>query len=461
LNTTITDEGPFEKLVTLQIPETEIDKSKSGAARKLARELKIPGFRPGKAPRPVVEATVGADRLRSEAIEELLPTAVTEALSELELEPAVTPSVESMRDIEEGLEVDVRVTIWPTLETVPHYDGRNVEVTTPEVTEEEITENVDRMREQFAELESVERSATTGDYVSINLSATDGDQSVEEAATEDLLYEVGSGSFIDGIDPELEGASAGEIVSFSAPLPDGFGDRAGHTVNFKALVKEVKQKRLPELTDDWVDDVTEYETVEQLTESLRARIQQMKLSAARNEFRVKLLDLLLDEAEIEIPGAILDGEIESIFHSFSHRLESQKISIADYLQITGQDQQAFIDDLRSQADRNVRTNVLLDAVIPAANLVLDEREYKELVGVLGSQTNTDVDELVARLAETNQEKELRSDILRRKALDALLEAAVAVDSQGKPVDLSPVEEPIEDSGDEAADEEPLEDADDV
>lgn len=461
MNTTITDEGPFEKLVTLQIPETEIDKSKSGAARKLARELKIPGFRPGKAPRPVVEATVGADRLRSEAIEELLPTAVTEALSELELEPAVTPSVESMRDIEEGLEVDVRVTIWPTLETVPHYDGRNVEVTTPEVTEEEITENVDRMREQFAELESVERSATTGDYVSINLSATDGDQSVEEAATEDLLYEVGSGSFIDGIDPELEGASAGEIVSFSAPLPDGFGDRAGHTVNFKALVKEVKQKRLPELTDDWVDDVTEYETVEQLTESLRARIQQMKLSAARNEFRVKLLDLLLDEAEIEIPGAILDGEMESIFHSFSHRLESQKISIADYLQITGQDQQAFIDDLRSQADRNVRTNVLLDAVIPAANLVLDEREYKELVGVLGSQTNTDVDELVARLAETNQEKELRSDILRRKALDALLEAAVAVDSQGKPVDLSPVEEPIEDSGDEAADEEPLEDADDV
>ncbi len=461
MNTTMTDQGPFEKLVTLQIPETEIDKSKSGAARKLARELKIPGFRPGKAPRPVVEATVGADRLRSEAIEELLPTAVTEALSELELEPAVTPSVENMRDIEEGVEVDVRVTIWPTLDTVPHYDGRNVEVTTTEVTDEEITENVDRMREQFAELESVERSATTGDYVSINLSATDGDQSVEEAAAEDLLYEVGSGSFIDGIDPELEGASAGEIISFSAPLPDGFGDRAGQTVDFKALVKEVKQKRLPELTDEWVDDVTEYETVEQLSESLRARIQQMKLSAARNEFRVKLLDLLLDEAEIEIPGAIVDGEMESIFHSFSHRLESQKISIADYLQITGQDQQAFIDDLRSQADRNVRTNVLLDAVIPAANLVLDEGEYRDLVGALGSQTNTDVDELVARLAETNQEKELRSDILRRKALDALLEAAVAVDSQGQPVDLSPVEEPIEDSGDEASDEEPLEDADDV
>ncbi|MDF1595159.1 MAG: trigger factor [Acidimicrobiia bacterium] len=461
MNTTMTDEGPFEKLVTLQIPETEIDKAKSGAARKLARELKIPGFRPGKAPRPVVEATVGADRLRSEAIEELLPTAVTEALSELALQPAVTPSVETMRDIEEGLEVDVRVTMWPTLEAVPHYDGRNVEVATPDVTEEEITENVDRMREQFAELESVERAAVTGDYVSINLSATDGDQSVEEAAAEDLLYEVGSGSFIDGIDSELEGASAGEIVSFSAPLPDGFGDRAGRTVNFKALVKEVKQKRLPELTDEWVDDVTEYETVEQLTESLRARIQQMKMNAARNEFRVKLLDLLLDEAEIEIPAAIIDGEMESIFHSFSHRLESQKISIADYLQITGQDQQAFIDDLRSQADRNVRTNVLLDAVIPAANLGLEEGEYRDLVGALGSQTNTDVDELVARLAETNQEKELRSDILRRKALDALLEAAVAVDSQGQPVDLSPVEEPIEDSGDEASDEEPLEDADDV
>ena len=187
----------------------------------------------------------------------------------------------------------------------------------------------------------------------------------------------------------------------------------------------------------------------------------MKLSSVSNEFRVKLLDLLADEMEIVIPEAIVDGEMESIFHSFSHRLEEQKISIADYLQITGQDQEAFVEDLRGQADRNVRTNLLLDAVIKDTNLQVEDAEYEELVGALASQTDSEVDELLARFAETNQRKELSSDILRRKALDALLEAAVAVDSEGNAVDLSPSEESVEDSGDETSDEEPSEDADDV
>ena len=461
MNTTMTEAGPFEKLVTVQIPETDIDNAKATVARKLSRDLKIPGFRPGKAPRPVVEATVGADRLRAEAIEEVLPTAVTDALKELELEPAVTPAVENMRDIDEGVEIDVKVTIWPVLETIPNYDGRTVEVTALEVSDEEIEGNLDRMRDQFAELEKVERSAMTGDYVSINLTATHDDEIVEEAATEDLLYEVGSGAFIDGIDPELSGASAGEIVVFDGALPDGFGERAGQTVSFRVLVKEVKQKKLPELTDEWVGEVTEFETVDELTDSLRGRVREMKLSSVSNEFRVNLLDLLADELEVVIPEAIVDAEMESIFHSFSHRLEEQKISIADYLQITGQDQEAFVEDLRSQADRNVRTNLLLDAVIKDVNLQVDDAEYEELVGALASQTDSDVDELLSRFAETNQRKELSSDILRRKALDALLEAAVAVDSEGNAIDLSPSEESVEDSGDEISDEEPSEDADDV
>lgn len=460
MNTTITDAGPFEKLVTVQIAEADIDKAKSTVARKLSRDLKIPGFRPGKAPRPVVEATVGADRLRSEAIEEVLPSAVTDALEELELEPAATPAVENIRDIDEGVEVDVKVTLWPVLEFAPDYRGRTVEVTSPDVTDEEVNQNVDRMRDQFAELETVGRAASTGDYVSINLSATQDGEIVEEAAAEDLLYEIGSGSFIEGIDTELTGSSAGEIVSFEGPLPDGFGDKAGQSVTYRLLVKEVKQKKLPDMTDEWVDDVTEFSTVEEMTGSLRARIRQMKLNSVNNEFRVKLLDLLADEMEIEIPAAIIDGEMESIFHSFSHRLEEQKISIADYLQITGQDQQAFIDDLNSQANRNVRTNLLLDAVVKHSKIEVEDAEYAELIGALAAQTGSETDELIARFAETNQEKELRSDILRRKALDALLEAAVAVDSEGNPIDLSPGEESVEDSGVEPSDEEPSEAVDD-
>ena len=461
MNTTMTDAGPFEKLVTVQIPESDVNEAKGAAARKLAKELKIPGFRPGKAPRPVVEATVGADRLRSEAIEELLPEVVTDALEELDLQPVVTPAIENMRDIEDGLEVDVKVTLWPVLDKVPAFDGIKVEVTGAGVTDEELDENIDRMRDQFAELETVERAAASGEFVTINLSAAQNGDSVEEASAEDLLYEIGSGAFIKDIDPHLSGTSAGDIVTFDGVLPEGFGERAGQEVTYTVLVKEVKQKKLPDLTDEWVDDVTEFETVEELTESLQGRLGEMKKSSAVNEFRMKLLDQLIEEMEIEVPAAIIDAEMESIFHSFSHRLEAQNISISDYLQITGQDQQAFIDDLRGQADRNVHTNVLLDAVVPHANLEVEDDEYRELVVALAAQTDTDADELLGRFAETNQEKELRSDILRRKALDALLEAAVAIDSEGNTVDLSPTEESVEDSGDDGAEVEPSEDADDV
>ena len=461
MNTTMTDAGSFEKLVTAQIPESQVEKAKSTAARKIALDLKIPGFRPGKAPRQVVEATVGAVRLRSEAIEELLPAAVTEALDELDLEPAVTPTVESVRDIDDGVEFDVKVTLWPSLDVVPAFDGRTVEVTGPEVSDEEVAENVDRMRDQFAELETVERPSADGDYVSIDLAASDGDEVIEGAAAEDLLYEVGSGSFIDGIDSELVGSSTGDIVTFDAPLPTGFGDNAGNPVTFRVLVKEVKQKKLPELTDEWVDDVTEFGSVDELTDSLRDRIGEMKGRATHEEFRINLLDLLIAEMDIEVPEAIIDGEMESIFHSFSHRMEQQKISISDYLQITGQDQQAFIDDLRHQADRNVHTNLLLDAIVPHAQLEVDDAEYAGFVAALAGQTDSDAADLLARFAETNHEKELRSDILRRKALDALLEAAVAVDSEGNVVDLSPTEESVEEPNDEVPDEEPSEDADDI
>ncbi len=461
MNTTMTDTGPFEKLVTVHIPDADIEQAKNTAARKLARDLKIPGFRPGKAPRRVVEATVGSDRLRADAIEEVLPTAVTDALQQLDLTPAVTPGVETMRDADGGVEVDVKVTVWPTVDVVPDYEGRTIEITAPVVDDDEITSSIDRMRDQFAELETVERPATSGDYIGLNLSATHEGAVVEEAAAEDLLYEIGSGSFIEGIDEHVAGVAAGDIISFDAPLPAGFGERAGRQVTFRVLVKEVKQKKLPDLTDEWVDEVTEFDSVDELTESLRERMLEMKSGSAANEFRSKLIETLVDELEVDVPDAIIDGEMESIFHSFTHRLESQNISIADYLQITGQDQQAFIEDLRSQATRNVRTNILLDAVAPRLELGVDDAEYDDLVRSLAAQTEADHDELRARFAKTNQEKELRSDILRRKALDALFEAAVAVDSEGSPVDLSSTREPADDSGEEASDEELPEDANDV
>ena len=440
MNTNVTDAGPFEKLLTLQVPESDLEAAKSSAARRLSHDLKIKGFRPGKAPRRIVEATVGPERLRSEAIDDLLPSLVADALRAADLNPAVPPQVENMKDIDDGLEVEVKIATWPELDHVPAYEALEVEVSQPEPTEEELERQLTRLRDQFADLEPAERPAVDGDFVSINLSATRDGAPVEEAAANDLLYEVGSGSFVEGLDTELPGSAAGAIIKFDAPLPEGFGDLAGQEVTMQVLVKEVRQKRLPDLTNEWVAEATEFETVDELRQELSEQIEGVKRDMARNELRTNLLEVLLAEVDLELPGSIVDAEMENTLHRFAHQLEGQGISIADYLKVTGQDQQVFVDDLRNQADRNVRTDILLEAVATAAGLEVAPEELDEVVVALAGQAERDVEEYRAEFAESVQEKAVMGDILKRKALEVLLESAVPVDEDGNKIDLSAPEE---------------------
>ncbi len=276
MNTNVTDAGPFEKLLTMQVPEAELEAAKSSAARRLSKDLKIKGFRPGKAPRRIVEATVGPERLRSEAIDDLLPTLVADALREVDVRPAVPPQVENLKDIDTGLEVEVKITTWPVLDHLPPYESLEIEVSPPQPTDEELERQVDRLRDQFADLELVSRPAANGDFVTINLTASRNGEPIEEAAASDLLYEVGSASFLEGLDGVLPGSAAGAIVKFDAPLPAGFGELAGQEVTMQVLVKEVKQKVLPDLTDEWTAEVTEFATVDELRRELSKQIEEAK-----------------------------------------------------------------------------------------------------------------------------------------------------------------------------------------
>ena len=445
MNTNVTDAGPFEKLLTLQVPEADLETAKAQAARRLSKDLKIKGFRPGKAPRRIVEATVGPERLRSEAIDDLLPTLVADALREVDVRPAVPPQVENMKDIDSGLEVEIKVTLWPVLDKVPAYEGLEIEVSQPQPTEEELERQLNRLRDQFADLEGVDRPAVDGDFVSINLTASKNGEPIEEAAANDLLYEIGSGSFVEGLDAELPGSTAGTIVKFNAPLPAGFGEMAGQEVTMQVLVKEVKQKLLPDLTDEWAAEVTEFATVDELRKELSKQIEEVKRGIVRNELQTGVLESLLAEIDILIPQAIIDAEMENTLHRLAHQLEGQGISIADYLRVTGQDQEVFVDDLRNQADRNVRTDLLLDAVAEAAGFEVTPEELDEVVTVLAKQADRDLDEYRAEFAESVQEKAVMGDILKRKALEVLLESAVPVDESGNRIELSTPEDDEEET----------------
>jgi trigger factor len=433
MSTSVTETGPFERLVTFQLTDDQIAAGKAATARKLSQDMKLKGFRPGKAPLPVVEAAVGPARLRSEVIDDLVPPALTDILNDEEIRPAVTPQLESLNDVDGGVEVEIRVTLWPTID-LPNYRNRNVEVTTPEVTDEDLDTQIERMLEQFATVEEADRPAAKGDFVSIDLRATKDGEPVEEASASDLLYEVGSGVFIEGIDERLEEATPDTAFTFDGPLPEGFGDRAGEVVTFEVTVNEVKERILPELNDEWVGENTEFETLEELKVELRSRLGEAKLQAVSRQFRERALNTLVEQVEVELPDALVRSEMDDHLHRFIHRLEDNELTLEDYFRASNIDHDEFLEDLRQQAQLSLRNQLVLEAVAKDAGIEVTPEDISVVLQGLAAQSGDPVAYLQA-FGRSGQELALASDILRNRALDAILSAASPVDEDGNPVDL--------------------------
>ena len=435
--TTVTEVSPFERVVRFEITEDRIAEAKKTVARRLSREIKIKGFRPGKAPLPLVEATVGPETVRKEAIDEMLPKVLSEILEAEELHPAVNPELVSLDETGDQVEVEVRVTLWPEVE-LPEYKGRRIQVTNPAVTEEELEAQLLRMLDQFATVEEVDRAAGEGDYVSIDISATIDGEVVEGTTASDLLYEVGSEQLLDGMDDHLLGSAAGDEVTFEAELPEGLGERAGEVATFTVKVNEVKEKVLPELTDEWVEENTEFETVDELRRALRDGLEDAKLKAVSREFAEKALDTLRDQVEVSLPEALVRAEMDNQLHRFIHRLEEYDLTLEDYFQASGVDEEAFASNLRSEAEISLKTRLVLEAVADAEGIEVTADDLIALVQSLAAQSE-DPEGFVKAFVDSGQELALAGDILRNRALDAILAAATPVDEEGNPVDLQPKE----------------------
>ena len=455
MHTDVKKDGPFERILTIRLEGPELENAKNKAARKLSKSMKIKGFRPGKAPRSMVERMVGEAALRHEAIDEALPDLVGPAIEEAELEPATAPRIDDIRDADDGaINVDIRITVWPVVDAVPDFKDRPVEIESPSVTEEEIDDQIDRLRNQYAELEDVDRAADQGDFVMINISASADGEQIPEAAAEDLLYEVGSSSFMPGLDDLVAGASQGDIREGPGTLPPGFGQEEPRPADLRVLVKGVRAKKLPEVTDDWVSDVSEFDTVDELTDRIRTNLTVMKLDGADNLFRTKLIEELGDELSLEVPEALVDAEMEASYHNFAHTVEQQGVDFPNYLRIVGQNEQEFVAELRERAVRTLKTRILLDSVVAIEGIELADGELDDEVARMAADVNQEAAGLMAALESSGRVQVLAGDILRRKALDRIAEAAVAVDDEGQHIDLRPPEvaDDIEESAGSSEDE---------
>ncbi|MHB1930032.1 MAG: trigger factor [Acidimicrobiales bacterium] len=421
-------EGNKVKL-SIEVDEQEFERSVDAAFRKIAREVRIPGFRPGKAPRRIIEARLGAGSGRAEALRDSLPDYYAQALREQEVDAIAPPEIDITAGEDSGpVAFDAVVEVRPHVK-LAGYQGLRVTVPNPVVADADVEAQVDRLRGNFGELSPVDRPALGGDNLVIDLSASRDGEPVPGLSADDFLYELGSGSVLPELDDRLRGARTGDILAFDAALPDG-------PVSLKVLVKDVKEKLLPEATDDWASEASEFDTVEELRADIRGRLQAVRRVEGVYAWRNGVLEALIELVDIDPPEPLVQGEFERRAHDFAHRLESQGVTISQYLRATGQDEQDVVAGLRAEAVPAVKADLALRAVADAEGTDVTEEEIDAEVARLATAYGQKPEALRANLQRAGQMPAVRSDLKKSKALEWLVEHVELVDPDGQPVDRS-------------------------
>lgn len=420
-------EGNKVKL-SVEVDAQEFDKAVDAAFRKIARDVRIPGFRPGKAPRRLLEAKVGADAARQEALRDALPEYYAQALKDTDTDAIAPPEID-IHDGDDGGSVtfDAVVEVRPRV-SVPGYGGLQVTVPSPVASDDDVDKQIERMRDQFSSLNPVERPAQDGDHVTIDIQGFRNGGDVEGLNATDFLYEVGSGTVLPELDDQLRGAKVGDILEFEADIP---GDERA---TLKVLVKVVNEKVLPDATDEWAADASEFETLDELRDDLRRRIGSVKKMqtqmALREQVLVELAELVVEDA----PEPLVNSEMESRVHDIAHRLQGQGADIAQYLAATGQSQDDFVAALREEATRAVKIDLGLRAVADAEAVEVTDTDIDAEVERLAGQVGQKPAQVRRQLERNDQMPAVRSNLRKAKALDWLLEHAEVVDEEGHPID---------------------------
>jgi trigger factor len=415
--------------IAVEVDADEVEVALASTAKALARSVRIPGFRPGKAPRPVVEARIGGQRaLRDEALRELLPDYYQRALSATEVEPISTPELTVTNGDEEGpVEFDAIVEVRPFVQ-VAGYDKLRVTIPSPFVSDEEVDEVIDRQRDPDAVLETVSRPIATGDFVTMDVVGRlpDGDEVVN---VEDYVYLVGQGSMVAEADDQLPGMRPGETLDVSGTAP------GGDAMSFTLVLKEVREKRLPELTDEWVKENTESETIAELRETYSAQIRAEKVRQARRHMRdATMAELASQIADADVPPALVETESAERFREFQQTLERAKMSYEQFFNFTHQDPTEFADQLREEAQRGAKVDLALRAVAVQESLAPTDEQLEEELERLAVSVRRTPKKLRDELERGGRMGALRGEKAKSLAADFVMEHVTYVDPTGAEID---------------------------
>lgn len=439
-------EGNKVKL-SVEVGADEFENAIDDAFRRIAREVRLPGFRPGKAPRRVLEARLGKGAAREEALREALPGYYADAVREHEVDVIASPQI----DITEGQE-DGPITFDAVVEVRPHitlegYGGIEVTIPRPSATEDDVDERVQALRQQHADFEAAERPAITGDQVRVDISGSQGGEPLEGLTAEDYLYEVGSGAVVPELDVNLLGKRAGDIIEFDAAHPE----EGEEGLNFRILLKEVRASRLPELTDEWVAEVGDHETVDALRAELVEQLGRQRLVSANMALQQKVAEALAGLVDEEPPEAMVDQEVAARVQNLAARLRQQGADLAGYLQMTGRSAEEVVAEYRDPALAAIKVDLALRSIADIEGLDVTDDDLSEHFDRLASQYAQPADSVRENFERAGQMLAVRSEISKGKALDWVLERVSMVDEDGNRIERDALKFPEAEVGPETTD----------
>ena len=451
MKTDVEELSPTRVRLTIEVPFSELKADLDKAYREVARQVRVPGFRPGRTPPRVIDQRVGRGAVLEQAMNDAVPKLYGKALEEHEVFALGQPELEITK-LDDGKELafTAEVDVRPKFE-IPDLDGLPVTVDDAEVTPDQVEEYLGALRERFASLKGADRPVADGDYVSIDLSAGVDGKQVDDAQASGVSYEVGSNSMLEGLDEALAGMSAGDTKSFTAELAGG--RFAGQQAEVTVTVHSVKVKELPELDDEFAQLSSEFDTLGELRAGTREQLTAMRRAGQAEQARERALDAVLARVDIPLPENLIEQEIELRRQSLTDRLSRSNSDLDGYLDAVGMTSDELDAEFDKDARRSVKAGFILDKLAAQEDLGVDQAELSAYVTEQAYRMGVPPDRLAKELADRGQLGSAVADVLRSKSLRLIAERATVTDESGRGVDLTEVA-----GQDEAAEPDEAEDA---
>ena len=428
MNVKSTEQEKNTAKIVVEIEKQEFEAALNKAYNKCKRDIAVPGFRKGKAPRKVVEGMYGAKVFYEDAVNEIFPEIYTKAVTEQQLKAVGGPSVSAMDETEDGaIVLTIETALYPEV-TLGDYKGIEVPKAAVAVTDEDVEAEVDRMAERNSRIETVERPAQEGDTVVLDFEGFDNGVAFEGGKGENYSLKLGSHQFVPGFEEALVGLSAGDEKDVDVTFPENYTpELAGKPVVFKCKIHEVKETTLPEKDDEFAKDVSEFDTMDALRADIREKKLKERQETADRQFENAAVELAAQNMTCDIPACMIDEQVDKHMDQFAYQLQMSGMTMEDYANMMGGDLGAMRSSMRPMAETTVRSNILLSAIVDAEGITVSDEEVEEEMKKVAEQYQMELEKVKEALNVEN----MKADLAAKKAVRLIVDNAVAVDVSKK------------------------------